>query len=116
MRNRRAEGASAEDEAASYLLGLGYAIVTRRFKAHRGEIDLIALDGDVLVFVEVKMRKEQDGLSHSMTARKRALLREAASEYLAKVDDNRTEYRFDFVGIHAEGIIHEKDFLAEDWG
>ena len=46
MPNLRQLGAEAEDRAATYLLGLGYTLVTRRFKAAHGEIDLVALDGE----------------------------------------------------------------------
>ncbi len=50
-------GRSAEDRAASYLRDQGCNIVTQNFSAKTGEIDLIALDNHVLVFVEVKFRK-----------------------------------------------------------
>jgi len=51
----RAKGASAEDDAAEYLEKKGYAILSRNFQIHIGEIDCIARDKDnTLVFVEVK--------------------------------------------------------------
>ena len=47
---------AAEDQAAEYLQSLGYTLVTRRYKARHGEIDIVALDGDVVVVCEVKTR------------------------------------------------------------
>lgn len=49
-------GQAAEDRAADFLEGLGYKILDRNFRSKFGEIDLVALDGDTLVFVEVKAR------------------------------------------------------------
>lgn len=49
-------GKLGEDIAASYLRKKGFKILTRNFKARYGEIDVIALDHDTLVFVEVKTR------------------------------------------------------------
>ena len=52
-------GKSGEDLAASELQSRGYAIVARRYRTERGEIDIIARDGETLVFVEVR-RKSSD--------------------------------------------------------
>ncbi len=49
-------GRKGEDLAASYLRSHGYRIIERNFKKRYGELDIIALDGSVLVFVEVKTR------------------------------------------------------------
>jgi putative endonuclease len=48
------KGRCFEDIACEYLTNLGYRILHRNFYCRGGEIDIIALDGDVLVFVEVK--------------------------------------------------------------
>lgn len=55
MRNQTV-GQKGEDEAAHYLKKLGYKIVERNFKKPQGDIDIVALDADTLVFVEVKTR------------------------------------------------------------
>ncbi len=48
------KGAEYEELASEYLKNLGYLILKRNYRCRTGEIDIIALDGDVLVFVEVK--------------------------------------------------------------
>lgn len=49
-------GKLGEDLAVSYLKKLGYKIISRNFRIRGGEIDIVAIDGDVLVYVEVKTR------------------------------------------------------------
>jgi Holliday junction resolvase-like predicted endonuclease len=47
-------GRQAEDRAAGFLEGLGYGILERRWRCPMGELDIVAMDGETLVFVEVK--------------------------------------------------------------
>ncbi len=54
---RRALGKRGEDEAAVYLEQQGYAILARNWRTRSGELDIIARDGDWLVFVEVRTRR-----------------------------------------------------------
>ena len=51
--NKREIGSGYEEMAAAYLIEQGYKIVARNFSGRRGEIDIIARDGEYLVFVEV---------------------------------------------------------------
>ena len=62
--------------AAEFLVARGLTIVARNFRIRRGEIDLIARDGDTLVFVEVRLRRNQNfgGAGASITAAKCARL------------------------------------------
>jgi putative endonuclease len=57
--SRAEAGARAEGLAAKFLESRGLTIVDRNFRTRRGEIDLIARDGAVLVFVEVRLRRSQ---------------------------------------------------------
>ena len=85
MLTRAESGLLAEDLAARFLAARGLTIVKRNFRTRRGEIDLIARDGDVLVFVEVRLRTRADygGAAASITPGKQARLVAAASQYLA---------------------------------
>lgn len=78
-------GQAAEAIAAEYLIRQGLAILHRNFRCRVGEIDLIARDGDAIVFVEVRMRERSDfgGAAESITAAKRARLVRAAGFYLS---------------------------------
>jgi putative endonuclease len=84
---RSEAGARAEALAAEFLGRQGLSIVARNFRRRRGEIDLIARDGETLVFVEVRLRRRADygGAAESITAAKRARMIAAASLYLAGV-------------------------------
>lgn len=110
MPNLRVVGRQAEDVAADYLLGLGYTLVTRRFKASRGELDLIALDGDVLVVVEVKERRAP-GFSpeEGVTEAKVKNISDALTEYLNKMGEPEREVRFDLIAIDRDGLRHHID-------
>ena len=80
-------GARAEAMAATFLAARGLTIVERNFRCRRGEIDLIARDGETLVFVEVRLRTRRDygGAAASITAAKRARIAAAAAYYLARL-------------------------------
>ncbi len=83
--NRAIAGAQAEALAASFLASRGLAIVARNVRSRFGEIDLVAREGETLVFVEVRLRRSQrfGGASESITAAKRARILAAAEGYLA---------------------------------
>ena len=82
-----ARGEDAENLAAVYLQQAGLELVARNYRCRFGEIDLIARDGNALVFVEVRMRSSDrfGGAAASITAAKRAKLLRAARHYLAGV-------------------------------
>lgn len=82
---RQADGARAEALAARHLERQGLAIVARNVRYRFGEIDIVARDGGVLVFVEVRLRRSgaYGGAAGSITATKRARLVKAAEGYLA---------------------------------
>jgi putative endonuclease len=91
-------GEQAEKLAAEYLARNGLAIVARNWRCRFGEIDLIARDGEMLVFVEVRARasRSHGGAVESISARKRHRLSAAASHYLARTRSQRP-CRFDAV-------------------
>ena len=99
---RNAAGARAEELAADYLVAHGLTIVTRNFRRRRGEIDIVARDGETLVFVEVRLRRHASfgGAAESITAAKRARLVAAAGLYLARLA-RMPPCRFDAVLLDA---------------
>jgi putative endonuclease len=78
-------GRDSEAKAARYLRRAGYRIVARNYRTPFGEIDLVAYDGSVLAFIEVKARRnERFGAPHTaVTADKRRRLTRVALAYLA---------------------------------
>ncbi|MCS7025748.1 MAG: YraN family protein [Bryobacteraceae bacterium] len=102
----RAWGRRGEDLAHRYLRKLGYIVVARNYRTRSGsgEVDLIAWDGDALVFVEVKLRKSADfgPPDRAVDQEKKQKLILAARDYVrrAGLDWNRT--RFDLVNVIGE--------------
>ncbi len=76
-------GVFAETVAALLLRLKGYAIVARRYKTPVGEIDLVALKGNRLAFVEVKRRKTAEDAAWTLPAKQRRRIVRAAQYWLA---------------------------------
>jgi len=94
-------GSGGERAAADFLVGRGYHILERNFRCRGGEIDLIALDGGVLVFVEVKVRRtlSRGAPIEAVTALKQARVRRAAQEYLTYCGRIFQRIRFDVISV-----------------
>jgi putative endonuclease len=99
--NRCALGKTGEDLACAELRRRGYAILDRRFRTRDGEIDIVARDGSVLVFVEVKTRRSlRFGLPRAaVTADKQHRIARMAAAYLARRRPRAWSCRFDVVEI-----------------
>src|SRR5512141_2069475 len=113
---RAAAGAAAEALAARFLAQRGLTIVERNWRRRCGELDLVARDGDTLVFVEVRLRTRRDfgGAAASITAAKRARMAAAAGLYLARLP-RTPPCRFDAVLLDAldpERIEWLQDIMA----
>jgi putative endonuclease len=83
----QAFGRRAESFAVLLLRLKGYAILERRFAAAsggRGEIDIIARQGTVIAFIEVKARADLDQAAHALSSRQRLRLLKGAEAYLAQ--------------------------------
>jgi len=96
-----AVGSGGERAAADFLVGRGYHILERNFRCRGGEIDLIALDGSILVFVEVKVRRtlSRGAPIEAVTAVKQARVRRAAQEYLTFCGRVFQQLRFDVISV-----------------
>ncbi len=90
-------GVRAEERCAELLRSKGLVLLERNWRCRLGEIDLIAEDAGVIVFVEVRMRRAFafGGAAESVTAAKRARLMAAARLYLAR--QPQAQCRFDVV-------------------
>jgi putative endonuclease len=94
-------GARGERIAVAYLTDAGLRVLDRNWRCREGEIDLVAREGDALVFCEVKTRRGT-GYGHpveAVTLAKRRRIRTLAQRWLAAHDDHAPEVRFDVVGV-----------------
>jgi putative endonuclease len=91
-------GGEAEGDAARFLERHGLRLVARNYRTRFGEIDLIAMDGEVLVFVEVRMRSSGrfGGALESVTAGKQRRIASAAGHFLQRYP-GEPRCRFDVV-------------------
>jgi putative endonuclease len=90
------KGLQAEALAKLYLQLKGYSVLEYRFKTTLGEIDLIVKKGDVVAFVEVKLRKTEDAAAEAVHVKNQSRVRNAAELYLQKHPEyNECELRFD---------------------
>ncbi len=107
MPDVRRVGREAEDRAADELVRLGLTVVTRRYTVRGGEVDLVALDGDVVVFVEVKFRSSPfQPPELAVSAVKAARLRKAAARYVHEMGLQDREVRFDAVAVTPNEVKH----------
>ncbi len=100
------QGMRGEVLAASWLRKAGLKIIARNWRSprdQRDELDLVCLDGEVLVFVEVKTRSPDALVSgyYAVDRRKKAVLRRAADAYLRGLlpADRPRTFRFDVVDV-----------------
>jgi putative endonuclease len=125
--DRRGLGVLGEELAAAHLRRLDFTIVARNVRTRHGEIDLIAWDGSVLAFVEVKTRRASARGSgwradplEGLRGRQRARLRRLAVTWLAEGAARRPAartIRFDAIGVTVDGRgrLLRLDHLADAW-
>ncbi|HLC26418.1 MAG TPA: YraN family protein [bacterium] len=94
-------GAAGETVAVRALARQGYRIVERNYRCRWGEIDIIARDGETLVFVEVKSKRSGKFLSpvFAVTPHKQRTLVKVAMDYLTRKNLAQTPCRFDVVSV-----------------
>ncbi len=100
--SRHRLGRYGEELAAQHLERLGFTIVARNHRTRHGELDLVAFDGEVLVFAEVKTRRRGSGSPwESLHLKKRAQVRRMATAYLNQVPERPRggTLRFDAIGV-----------------
>lgn len=95
-------GRDGEDAAEIFLLQKGYKIIERNYRSHQGEVDIIAREGEFLVFVEVKNYSFRSFGTPAGAIRKnkKQSIIHAAQTYLYKKKIDNTYCRFDVVTIY----------------
>ncbi len=107
---RKATGQAGEEAAARYLEQQGYTILERNFRLRIGEVDIIARDGEYLVFIEVKTRRSKKFGSpfEAVDVRKQQQIMKVATAY---VQGREIAVRFDVVAVHLNGQTVQVELL-----
>jgi putative endonuclease len=95
------QGRKGERVAARFLMKQGFDILARRYRGRSGELDIIALEQDTLVFVEVKTRSSSKFGEpwEFVDWHKQQILRRTAEAFIADHDLGQYTYRFDIVSV-----------------
>ena len=99
-------GRAAEDQVARFYENDGEMVCARRWRGQAGEIDLIARDGDRVIFIEVKQSGTHDSALAHLGPRQMQRIWDAASEFLAGEPGGQlTEVRLDVALVDGEGRV-----------
>lgn len=100
-------GEFAERQACDFLISQGLTLVARNFRCVHGELDLIMKDGETLVIVEVRFRKnaKYGSALESVDFRKQTKISAATEFYLNTLKGETPRMRFDVVGISGNGEL-----------
>ena len=101
IKDKKSLGQYGENLAAKFLQQKRYKIVEKNWNFKNDELDMICLDGDVLVFIEVKLRDSNALVSgyYTVLKQKKTALKRAITAYLAKLGTDVITYRLDIVEI-----------------
>ena len=94
-------GRKGERIACRFLMKQGFDILSRRYRNRSGELDIIAYEGNILVFIEVKTRSSAKFGEpwEFVDWQKQQTLRRTAEDFIANYDLGQFAYRFDIVSI-----------------
>jgi putative endonuclease len=110
-----AKGRAGEEQAVKFLSEKGMEIIAQNYRTRKGEVDIIALDGDTVVFTEVKTWSSLgfEGLEQSVNRKKQKRIIETAKHFLQSHRKyNDMCVRFDILFLDTAGIKHlESAFL-----
>lgn len=103
MHPKDALGAHGEDLAAAHLIEAGLQVLDRNWRCSDGELDIVAREGNTLVFCEVKTRRTSSfgDPAEAVSWRKVRKLRQLAALWLSDHDEHAREVRFDVVAVLA---------------
>ena len=105
--NQREKGKEQEEQAARYLVEHGFVLLEKNFRSRQGEVDLVGLHENCLVFVEVKYRKNaSSGLPEEAVGSQKQSRICLASDYyrLTHPEEESRQIRYDVVAICGEEI------------
>ena len=94
-------GARGEKIATKLLCSKNYDILCHNYKVKAGEIDLVARDGDTLVFIEVKTRRAttRSRPAEGLSSKQKKRIYRAAQSYLHQIGNPKVVYRFDLIEV-----------------
>ena len=110
------KGRAGEAAAATFLENKGIKIIERNFRSRTGEVDIIAIDAETLVFAEVKTWSAYgiDALEQALNAKKRHKIIETSKYFLSLHREYRyMAIRFDVVFVSPTGITHLASAFTE---
>ena len=112
--HRQSLGKWGEDVACAELERRGYALLARRYRTRAGEIDIVALDGRTVVFVEVKARADPrfGGGAAAITGWKQRRIAQMALDFLARSKMMASPCRFDVVVVDVDADTVQVDVFA----
>lgn len=107
QKSKRDVGNYGENVAAGYLAGKGYAVLEKNYKRGHGEIDIIARDGEYIVFIEVKYRKNLSvgEPREAVTRAKQRAIIGAALYYIAENSLDSCDFRFDVIEVFGKELL-----------
>ncbi len=105
MKKKQELGKSGEDRAVNFLQQKGFSVIKKNYRTPDGEIDIIAQDGDTIVFVEVKSRRS---LSYgapeaAVDSMKKNQIKKIANQFISHYQLFDRDCRFDIVALYYEG-------------
>jgi putative endonuclease len=112
-------GRRGEDMAHRYLQSAGYRVIARNYKpGDDSEVDIVARDGDIVVFVEVKSRSsdEHGAPDRAVDPEKQKHIIRAARSYITRAGIPWSQVRFDVVSVvftSPPAIVHHRDVFFE---
>ena len=115
--DRHKRGLAGEEQAMQYLLSRGWHIVAHRFRVGHTELDLVARQGSLVAFVEVKTRRGTAFGSplEAVTGAKRRELVKAARVWVDRFGRPTDVYRFDCIAVVDGKLEHLADAFRPGW-
>jgi putative endonuclease len=114
VESTRKKGAKGENLAVRFLITNGYNVIEQNYRSGRSEIDIIARRGDLMVFVEVKTRKNNKyGYPESfLSEAQKERIHYAAEDYIAQ-NEWKGSFRFDIIAIISSADVQEIDHFED---